>query len=111
MSDERDHVMPSGPWQFDKQVTDVFDDMLRRSIPQYNAMRMVVFELGRHFARPGTAIIDMGCSRGEALEPFVSMIGAANDYLGLEIPNNFIVGYGLDYDGFGRNYPDIYKIV
>jgi hypoxanthine phosphoribosyltransferase len=33
------------------------------------------------------------------------------DYLGLEIPNEFIVGYGLDYDGFGRNYPDIFKIV
>jgi hypoxanthine phosphoribosyltransferase len=33
------------------------------------------------------------------------------DYLGLEISNDFIVGYGLDYDGFGRNYPDIYKIV
>lgn len=33
------------------------------------------------------------------------------DYLGMELPNEFIVGYGLDYDGFGRNYPDIYKIV
>ncbi len=32
------------------------------------------------------------------------------DYLGLEISNDFIVGYGLDYDGFGRNYADIYKI-
>src|ERR1035437_524793 len=33
------------------------------------------------------------------------------DYVGLEIPNDFIVGDGLDYDGYGRNYPDIYKIV
>ena len=33
------------------------------------------------------------------------------NYIGLEIPNDFIVGYGLDYDQSGRNYPDIYKII
>jgi hypoxanthine phosphoribosyltransferase len=32
------------------------------------------------------------------------------DYLGLTIPDEFVVGYGLDYDGYGRNLPDIYKI-
>ncbi|SHJ08343.1 hypoxanthine phosphoribosyltransferase [Hymenobacter daecheongensis DSM 21074] len=32
-------------------------------------------------------------------------------YVGMEIPNDFIVGFGLDYDGLGRNYPDVYKAV
>lgn len=31
-------------------------------------------------------------------------------YVALHIPNDFIVGYGLDYDGFGRNLRDIYTI-
>jgi len=33
------------------------------------------------------------------------------DYIGMEITNDFIVGYGLDYNGHGRNIPEIYKII
>ncbi len=32
------------------------------------------------------------------------------DYIGIEIENKFIVGYGLDYDGLGRNLPEVYQI-
>lgn len=32
------------------------------------------------------------------------------DYIGFSIENEFVVGYGLDYNGLGRNLPDIYKI-
>lgn len=33
------------------------------------------------------------------------------DYIGINISNEFIVGYGLDYNGFGRNFKDIYTII
>lgn len=33
------------------------------------------------------------------------------DYIGFEIPNSFVVGYGLDYDGYGRNLGAIYKLI
>ena len=33
------------------------------------------------------------------------------DYIGFVIPNKFVVGFGLDYDGLGRNYKEIYQLV
>ena len=32
------------------------------------------------------------------------------DYVGVKIPNDFILGYGLDYEGYGRNLKDLYKL-
>ena len=31
-------------------------------------------------------------------------------YVGINIPNKFVIGRGLDYDGYGRNLPDIYQV-
>jgi len=77
--------MPGDRWAFDSVVTTVFSDMLRRSIPEYDGMRDAVFSLGSKFVRPDTHIVDLGCSRGDALAPFVARFGARNNYAGVEV--------------------------
>lgn len=78
--------MPTGHrWAFDESVTDVFADMLRRSIPQYDIMRRAVFDIGSEFVQPRTHIVDLGCARGEALAGFIDTHGAENSYVGVDV--------------------------
>ncbi len=73
------------PWAFDAQVTAVFPDMLRRSIPQYETMRELVTDLASDFRQPNTDIIDLGTSRGDAVAPLIARFGAENRYVLAEI--------------------------
>lgn len=63
--------MPGPRWEFDEGVTQVFEDMLRRSIPQIGVMRELVTELATHYTQPGSAIVDLGASRGDAIVPML----------------------------------------
>jgi hypoxanthine phosphoribosyltransferase len=60
-------------------------------------------------------VLEMGASNVKIvsclLKPSAFSKNYAIDYLCFSIPNEFVVGYGLDYDGLGRNYPEVYKIV
>jgi tRNA (cmo5U34)-methyltransferase len=75
---------PDGKWAFDGAVTDCFADMLRRSIPDYDTMRKLVFDLGCWFVQERTDVIDIGCSRGDGLAPFIDRFGAGNRYIALD---------------------------
>lgn len=44
-------------------------------------------------------------------KPEATVFPITIDYLGFSIPNKFVVGYGLDYDGLGRNIPEILKLI
>jgi hypoxanthine phosphoribosyltransferase len=45
------------------------------------------------------------------LKPGALVKNVQIDYVGMEIPNDFVVGFGLDYDGYGRNLKDIWSVV
>jgi tRNA (cmo5U34)-methyltransferase len=78
----QDTLIPAPRWEFGADVTSVFDDMLLRSIPQYDVMRQAVSNIAKAYAVPDTAIIDLGCSRGQALAP---LMGLPNRFIGVEI--------------------------
>lgn len=56
--------------------------------------------------QPASVKIATFLSKPEALQYPIQA-----EYVGFEIPNNFVLGYGLDYDGLGRNLPELYTLV
>lgn len=44
-------------------------------------------------------------------KPEATLFEVPLDYIGFSIPNKFVVGYGLDYDGRGRNYGALYQVL
>ena len=56
----------SGIFQFNDAVADVFPDMLKRSIPGYEASILTIGSLARRYVQPETHCFDLGCSLGAA---------------------------------------------
>jgi len=79
------HVPADARWSFDGSVAECFDDMLARSIPDYQEMRRLVTELGLRYVRAASDVLDLGCSRGEALAPFVERAPHARSFIGVEM--------------------------
>lgn len=84
-----DHVLPSGKWEFDASVTDVFEDMLERSIPMYRVMRWACLDMARHFVRRGGTVADLGCSRGSSISALIDG-GNATKIIGIEVSKPMI---------------------
>ena len=86
MTETLDQTRPAegAKWQFNADVTKVFDNMLQRSIPGHDDMRQLVYDLGEPFVRDGSDVIDLGCSRGAALAPFVRTFGPPVRCFGLD---------------------------
>lgn len=87
-------------WTFDASVTECFEDMLARSIPQYDVMRAAVFDLGARYVAPRTAIVDLGASRGEAAARFLARFGARNQFVLCEISDPMLDALRARFSGW-----------
>jgi len=59
-----------------------------------------------HNQQPASLKIAALLHKPDALEHPLSL-----DYIGFSVPNKFLLGFGLDYDGLGRNLAEIYQLV
>ena len=70
-------------FEFNKEVADVFDDMLARSVPYYLEQQSLIQQIARTFYIPGTRVYDLGCSTGVTLINLAKALG----------PDARLVGY------------------
>lgn len=98
MNEVLDRYIPVGTWEFDKNVTSCFDNMLARSIPQYEAMRSAVFGIGSGLVISGTRVVDIGCSRGGSLLEFASKFPTL-DFLGVDVSDAMVDAAKGSFEG------------
>jgi len=82
---------PARDFEFNKEVAEVFDDMLERSVPFYSEQLNMVTDIGKRFYVPGTKVYDLGCSTatmmidlGQKLPGSARMVGYDNSLPMLE---------------------------
>lgn len=88
----KDNVIPGTRWEFDEYVTDCFEDMLERSIPQYSVMRKSVSKLSNAIVSSNKNtdinILDIGCSDGLMIKSLKENIDCLNKnitYTGIDV--------------------------
>lgn len=104
---EKDNILAKGKWEFNKDVSNCFDDMLERSIPDYNTMRDLIMRIvdnKKLFDRKHKfSMLDLGCSNGINLELFIDKYGNKGNYVGVDNSSNMIKNAKLrlqKYDSF-----------
>lgn len=87
----RDDVIPNDKWEFNEDVAECFEDMLSRSIPQYELMREssanLVYDVIKNpkCKKENFNILDIGCSDGLMIEKLMNKFNGEGYYTGVDI--------------------------
>lgn len=90
---------------FNKEVADVFDDMVSRSVPSYDQIQRMLVELAACFAKPDSNIYDLGCSTGTTIALMQSSIPFPTHYFGMDYSNEMLDKCRDKLDSLGLPHP------
>lgn len=85
-----DTYMPDGPWEFNSSVTEVFTDMISRSIPAYSHLRSTILRLIKSDEQRNKVILDIGCSNGIELQELYSICPEDTHFVGYDNAESFL---------------------
>lgn len=88
-----DNIIPNKPWEFDLEVTKVFENMLERSIPNYTDMRKLSVDVADRLLLghlDNFTMLDLGCSNGLNLKQFVQKYGGKGKYTGVDCSSSML---------------------
>ena len=80
----REPLSRSAGFEFNREVAEVFDDMLHRSIPFYRETQAMIVDLVEHFYSPGASIYDLGCSTGLMLAALAGKLENVTKLIGVD---------------------------
>ena len=85
-----DQVIASGPWEFNAEVTQVFDDMISRSIPGYGELRKLINQISSNSIKADSVVSDLGCSTGLAIENLRHKLPLSTEFYGFDIAEEMV---------------------
>jgi len=80
----------STDFRFEASVAHVFDDMVVRSVPYYLEIQRMIAEIVSDYAKPGTAIYDLGCSTGTTLLTLNNVVDESIRFVGIDESNDML---------------------
>ncbi|NLZ73867.1 MAG: hypoxanthine phosphoribosyltransferase [Bacteroidales bacterium] len=94
-----------------KEVIGINEDLTNRTVVIVEDIVDTGFTMQRLLESIGTRMPKEIYIATLLLKPEKLKVNLNIDYVAFKIPNDFIVGYGLDYEGYGRNLPSIYTVI
>lgn len=96
----------STDFKFDSKVTNVFDDMVVRSVPFYLEFQRMITELAKDYAIPQTSIYDLGCSTGTTMISLNKVLDESIKFIGVDNSAEMLAvcETNLKQHGFKRQY-------
>lgn len=108
MSD-KDHIFDNpeavGDFEFNKNVAQVFDDMVSRSVPFYQEIQRMITELSKDFATPEGAVYDLGCSTGTTLMNLDKVVDPSVRFVGIDESSEMLDKCRRNFEDAGMQRP------